>query len=228
MLTIRFPELAAGLGFQAPSWRAWRVLLAVVVGQGDRLDAEQTAIARQCLGTDAPFPREPAREVWIICGRRAGKSNITAFVSAMIGLLPLQRTAEGETPVVAVLARNTKQARVVKTYMGAILRRAAPRLIRGETQGAIALATGTEVEVMPAAQASVRGRTFAAVVCDEIAHWWTKPEAAFQDIEVLRAQGDRLDAEQTAIARQCLGTDAPFPREPAREVWIAPPPGKSY
>ena len=182
MLTNRFPELAVGLGFHGQSWRAWRVLLAVVAGQGHRLDADQTAIARQCLGTDAPFPRAPAREVWIICGRRGGKSNVTAFIASMIALMPLQRTAEGELPLVAVIARNTKQARVVKSYMAAIIRRAAPRLIRGETQGGIALATGTEIQIMPALQASVRGPTFAAVVCDEIAHWWTKPEAAAQDV----------------------------------------------
>ena len=187
MLTSRFPELALGLGFRAPSWGAWRVLLAIVTGQGYRLNAAQTALARQCLGTDAPFPRSPAREVWIICGRRGGKSIMSGFVAAMVALLPLPRTAEGEFPIVSVLARNTKQARVVKNYMGAIIRRAAPRLIRSETQGGITLATGTEIEIMSSAQASVRGRTFAAVVCDEIAHWWTKPESAYQDVEVLRA-----------------------------------------
>ena len=216
MLTNRFPELAVGLGFHGQSWRAWRVLLAVVAGQGHRLDADQTAIARQCLGTDAPFPRAPAREVWIICGRRGGKSNVTAFIASMIALMPLQRTAEGELPLVAVIARNTKQARVVKSYMAAIIRRAAPRLIRGETQGGIALATGTEIQIMPALQASVRGPTFAAVVCDEIAHWWTKPEAAAQDVEVLRAVRPRPRDDRGA-AVWCLST--PWMREGA--LWEA-------
>ena len=93
--------------------------------------------------------------------------------------------------------------------------RAAPRLIRTETQSGIALATGTEVEVMPALQASVRGRTFAAVVCDEIAHWWTKPEAAYQDVEVLRAVRPGLATTEGPL--WCLST--PWMREGA--LWEA-------
>ena len=104
---------------------------------------------------------------------------------------------------------------MVKNYMGAIIRRAAPRLLRAETQSGIALATGTEVEIMPAAQASVRGRTFAAVVCDEIAHWWTKPEAAYQDVEVLRAVRPGLATTEGPL--WCLST--PWMREGA--LWEA-------
>ena len=97
MLTPRFTELADALGFGAPSWAAWRAALAVITGQGHRLDPTLAALARRCLGTDAPFPTTPAREVWIVCGRRAGKSHITAFMASMIGIMPMRRVmASGE------------------------------------------------------------------------------------------------------------------------------------
>ena len=188
MTTPRFTELADALGFGAPSWAAWRAALAVITGQGYRLDPTLAALARRCLGTDAPFPTTPAREVWIVCGRRAGKSHITAFIASMIGIMPMRRVmASGETPVVGVLARDTRQARVVRDYAGAIIRSVAPTLIRTDIQQRIELATGARVEVLPALQATVRGRTFAAVICDEIAHWWTDRDAAYRDLEILRA-----------------------------------------
>src|SRR6267142_630497 len=63
------------------SWQAWRAFLAAVFGL-PMID-EDTAIYRRLTGRTA-LPSEPAREAWVIAGRRAGKSRIAALLAVYV------------------------------------------------------------------------------------------------------------------------------------------------
>ena len=63
------PELF-GPHFAGPSWATWRAFIASVFGL--QIDDGALKTFRQCTGRNEP-PTGPAREAWIIAGRRAGK-----------------------------------------------------------------------------------------------------------------------------------------------------------
>lgn len=69
--------------FSAPSWEPWHTALSVLDGHGSELPSERQAWARERLGfaPGAALPETPAREAWLVCGRRAGKSHIAALMA---------------------------------------------------------------------------------------------------------------------------------------------------
>ena len=63
--------------FRDPTmWAAWRAFIAALFALP--LTPEQLVTYQQCTGRTAP-PQQPATEVWLVCGRRAGKSFILAL-----------------------------------------------------------------------------------------------------------------------------------------------------
>ena len=190
LVTLATDPACFGDTYGADSWRPWHVALAVLNGRPDLLSADDAAFARERLGlaAGAPLPAEPALEAWLVCGRRAGKSHIAAMVAVAHATRPYPQLAAGEAPTVALLARDLRQAKVLRSYVEALCRAPlmAP-LVVSATASAVVLATGARLEVLPAIGATVRGRTLAAAVCDEIAHWWTDDESAYRGTDVLEA-----------------------------------------
>ena len=62
--------------FKSGTWDTWRAWLACLFGLP--MTAEQLELFRQCTGRSVA-PTAPAREGWLVCGRRAGKSFILAL-----------------------------------------------------------------------------------------------------------------------------------------------------
>ncbi len=96
--------------------------------------------------------------------------------------------APGETPVVAVIAADRRQAKVILNYIVGTLH-AVPMLatmVESVVAEAVRLTNGVVVEIYTGSIASPRGRTFAAVLCDEIAHW-SSDDSANPDSEVIAA-----------------------------------------
>ena len=107
-----------------------------------------------------------------MCGRRAGKSHIAAMVAVAYATRPYPQLAAGEPPTVALLARDLRQAKVLRSYVEALCHGPSlSSLVVSINTSTVQLATGARVEVLPAIGATVRGRTLAAAVCDEIAFW---------------------------------------------------------
>jgi len=75
-------ENLLGAAFPASeSWRAWRAFLAAVYAL-PMTEAER-AIYTKHTGRETP-PAAPAREVWCIAGRRAGKSRVAALLAVYV------------------------------------------------------------------------------------------------------------------------------------------------
>src|ERR1035437_5707500 len=71
-----------GLWFKdTGSWRAWEAFLAALFGL--LMDAEAEAIYRQ-HSRRTVLPSAPAREAWMVIGRRGGKSRIAALIAVFL------------------------------------------------------------------------------------------------------------------------------------------------
>src|SRR5438876_851781 len=130
------------------TWNAWSSLLAALFGL--RLTDEQLAIYQQCTGRTSP-PNEPASEGWLICGRRAGKSFVLAFIAVYLAAFHDYRRylAPGERGTVLVIATDRKQARTIFRYIRALLTQVPmlAKLITREDRETIDLSNSVTIEV---------------------------------------------------------------------------------
>jgi hypothetical protein len=180
-------DLLPAFGLGAPSWSAWRAILAAIFAlpmSGADLEA-----FRGLTALEVP-PTQPVRECWIVAGRRAGKSRIAAATAVYLATCrafgPV--LAPGEHGTVMLLAADKKQARTVLRYINGILDRVPPLrgLIESRTREAVHLKNRISIEVHTSSFRSVRGYTIVAAICDEIAFWPTDTSAN-PDVEVISA-----------------------------------------
>jgi hypothetical protein len=173
--------------FDAPSWRPWRVFLKVL--QGLPMGDDEFAVYRHHTARQSP-PAAPARYAQLVVGRRGGKSRILALLAAYIAAIPDHSAylVPGETGVVAVLAADRQQAKVILNYITGFLREIPllKDIIVDELAETVRLNNRVTIEVHTASIASPRGRTFLAVLCDEIAFWPTG-DSQNPDVEVINA-----------------------------------------
>src|SRR5262245_48079628 len=82
------------------------------------MTAAEVDLYRRHTGRQAP-PEGPAREAWLVVGRRGGKSRIAALVAVYVAAFRDYRTvlAPGEKATVAVIAADRQQARVCFRYI---------------------------------------------------------------------------------------------------------------
>ena len=180
------PDLFAPF-FRGPSWDRWRVFLAATSGL--RLSEPEMEVFRHHTGRTVS-PTVPCEEVVLICGRRGGKSRILATIAVHLATVPdyTDRLAPGETPTVAIIAADKRQARTIFRYVRGLLVNVAllaPMLI-AETADSLTLSNGVMIEVQTASYRSVRGYTLVAALCDEVA-FWRSDESANPDEEILNA-----------------------------------------
>lgn len=180
------PELFGGM-FDAPSWAPWRVFLKAL--EALPMDEGETAVYRHHTGRNAP-PTKRARYAELVVGRRGGKSRILATIATYLACVLDHRPfiVPGETPVVAIIAKDREQAKVIKNYISGFAREipAFADMIEVELAESVRLSNGVVVEVHTASIGAPRGRTFLAVLCDETA-FWPMGDSANPDVEVINA-----------------------------------------
>jgi hypothetical protein len=68
-------------------------------------------------------PSVPFKEAALICGRRAGKSHITAFLASCLAMRDYKPfLAAGEIATIAILASDRKQSRAIFRFIGGLLK----------------------------------------------------------------------------------------------------------
>jgi len=184
------PELF-GNSFAGDSWDTWRAVLAGAFAL-DMTDQQVEAFKRLSGGREVPA--KPVRELYAIAGRRSAKSNVSAAIAAYLGTVAfeqdgtLSRLAAGEVPVIALIAVDRYQARVLSGYVNGILE-SSPILsgmIAKAGVEAVELTNGVRIEIFTNNFRAVRGRTLLAVVLDECA-FYRSESTANPDIETYRA-----------------------------------------
>ena len=190
MVTIRDlmnDDQLFGDTFSGDTWNAWRALLAGFYGlplSDDELDTFKALTGRENA------PNAPHDELWLVVGRRGGKTNISALLAVYEAVFNDHATklAPGEVATVMLVAADRKQARSAFRYISGLLNKnpMLKSLIVREDKESIELSNRCAIEVGTASFRSVRGYTIPCVIADEVA-FWRSDESSNPDTEILNA-----------------------------------------
>jgi ribosomal protein S27E len=193
--------------FVSPTWDVWKVLLRAIFGLP--MDEEQRKVYTQFTGR-RDVPTKQAMEAYLICGRRAGKSNISALITIYLACFRnyAAMLAPGETGVCVVIARDKRQAKVVFDYVWAFFKNPVlKKLVEGKTTDAIRLKSGIVIEVTTQDFKAVRNRTVICAVLDEMAFFENETTGQNPDHELVSAlRPAMLTIEQPLL----LGISSPY------------------
>ncbi len=188
MVTIRdamTDPVLFGDTFAGPSFAAWRALLSGFYGLPLTDDEAQSFLA---LTGRAETPTQAHDELWLVVGRRGGKSHAAALVAVFEAAFQDHRAklAPGEIATVMLIAADRPQARTLLRYVRGMCDHPMIRpMVQRETETGIELTNRCAIEVGTASFRSVRGYTLAAAICDEVAFW--QSEGASPDAEIIAA-----------------------------------------
>jgi hypothetical protein len=198
-----------GFHFAAESWRPWKAAAAALFALPF---AEPSGLALYRHATQRVEPPDrPFREAYFVVGRRGGKSQFVATVAvyAACFVTYTAKLAAGERAVVAVIAADRSQAQVVFRFIRALLD-SSPMLralVKAETRERIELTNGCDIEVTTCSYRTTRGRTYAAVIADELA-FWRDETTATPDSEVIAAVKPGL----VTLDGLLIGVSSPYAR----------------
>ena len=118
--TMENPALFGPWFTPVAPWRSWRAFLAALFGLP--LSEPLRVLYQAHTGRTTP-PTGPAREAWMVVGRRGGKSRIAALVAVYLATFRDYRAilAPGEKGTVMLLAADRRQARVLMRYVTGLL-----------------------------------------------------------------------------------------------------------
>jgi hypothetical protein len=189
--------------FRGPSWDCWRVLLAVLFGLHDRIDAHGIEIYRAATGRDQ-LPTQPIKRLDLIVGRRGGKSLIAAFIALFVAFF-VDHSAylqPGERAVVSLMAADKVQAGILLRYIKGFVKSipALRALVVRELREGLELANGVSIEVRSASfKMGARGFSLCLAVNDEVAFWESDETSAEPDVAIIGSQRPSLATIPTSI-----------------------------
>jgi len=170
------------------SWQSWIVWLKAIFALG--MTATEVDLYRECTGRSNP-PTEEPREVFTICGRRSGKSHMTALVAVHLACFGNfeKHLHKGETGAVIVMARDRQQARIVWRYIRGFFQNIPllNNMVASWRADELELTSGVSLQLRTADFRGLRGLTICAAVCDELAFFDTADNAANSDREIFTA-----------------------------------------
>lgn len=170
------------------TWAAWFAFLCALFALP--MSDEQLATYRQCTGRNEA-PTAVAKEAWLVCGRRAGKSFVLALIAVFLACFHdyRQYLAPGERGVVLIIASDRKQARVILRYISALLTKVPmlSRMVVRDWAEGFDLSNSVSIEVATSSFRSVRGYTVVAGLLDEAAFWASDENSSSPDHEVIKA-----------------------------------------
>ncbi|TLU71596.1 hypothetical protein FE263_16350 [Lichenicoccus roseus] len=174
--------------FADPSWMAWRALCAAAFGLP--MTPEMLEVYRTCTGRQ-DAPTTPVKELFLICGRRAGKSRILALIAVYFAIARdyAAYLGPGELAVIPVVASDTDQAKVIFRYILGMLD-SVPGLSSAksnETQDSVIVNGQVKIEIHAASYRGLRGSSYPLCVVDELAHLRTSDYSANPDREIVKA-----------------------------------------
>ena len=168
------------------SWKPWRALLAAAFGLP--LSSDQRGLYQACTRR-AEAPGAPASYLWLVVGRRGGKSFAMAMIAVFLAVFKDWRKylSPGERAIVLLIAADREQSRILHRYCQGILR---PPILQSSvwnvTASEIELKGDVTIEVVTRSYRTVRGRSVCVAVLDELA-FWRDDDLANPDSEVLNA-----------------------------------------
>lgn len=191
------------------SWHSWTVYLSSLFGLP--IDAEDMNLFRQCSGLTSP-PVERVRESYVICGRRSGKSFISAIIAVYLAAFKDWRPylSPGERGWIFIIANDKAQAGIIKKYISGILHenRLLRAKIQNETKEEIELTGSVGIAVRTCSYRTLRGYTLLAAILEEMA-FYRSEDSANPDREILAAVRPALATIPESVL---LGISTPYSR----------------
>jgi hypothetical protein len=173
--------------FKAKSWDAWKTFLRALFGLP--ISIAEMNLYKQCTAR-SDLPRSQPGEVYLVIGRRGGKSIICALIATYLATCRNYEKyrARGETLVVMLLAANRAQAKILFDHIRAnfelpIL----SSMVANRKAESIELTNHVSIEIHTSDYRSLRGRTVIACCGDELAFWGTSSDGTPNDKEILDA-----------------------------------------
>lgn len=167
------------------TWYSWIVALKALFALP--LTETDLALYRKCTGRENA-PQKPFKEIYLIVGRRGGKSFITAIIAVFLALFKdyTPYLAAGERGVIMIIATDRRQAQIILRYIKGIL--SIPifkSYVENEKQEVLELTNGIDIAVHSCSYRAVRGYTIVAAILEESAFW--RVEGANPDREIYTA-----------------------------------------
>jgi hypothetical protein len=209
---IADPELFKPFFRDHETWATWFAIIAAIFALP--MTAEQLRLYRQVTGRKEP-PTEVAKEIWLVVGRRGGKSRLLALIAVWLSCFYdySEYLSAGERGTVQVIASDRKQSKTILRYVKAFLSGVPmlAKMIEGETQESVSLDNFVTIEVTTASFRSVRGYTLIAALLDELAFWMSE-DSANPDTAVVDAVKPGMATIPSAML---LGASSPYAKKGA-------------
>ena len=208
------PELF-GDQFAGDSFIAWRSLLAGFYGlplSDGELTHWQELTARESASERAH------NELWLVVGRRGGKTQNAALLAVYEAFFRDHRDklSPGEVATVMLLAADRKQARSVFRYISGLID-SSPMLralVVRQDKESIELSNRTAIEVHTASFRATRGYSVSCCIADEVA-FWRSDDSANPDFEILNA----IRPAMATLDGKLVALSSPYSRRGA--LWDA-------
>jgi len=178
-----------GLFRDLRTWRSWEVYLKALFGL-PILERKDRRIFRQCTGLKRP-PSKAAKETFVICGRRSGKSWISSIIAVYVAIFKdwSKYLSPGEQGYVFIIANDRPQAQIIKKYISGILdsKPVFRNQILDDLQWEVKLKNNITISVKTSNFRAVRGYTILCVIAEELSFWRDAETSANPAHEVLLA-----------------------------------------
>jgi hypothetical protein len=198
-----------GPWFAGPSWNTWRSILKAAYAED--MTAAEVALFKSVAGDRDP-PTKQVRELWVLAGRRAGKDSIASAIAASAAAFRSYKdiTRPGEMASILCLAGDRVQARIALGYVRGYFEQVPmlKALVTRETQDGLELSTGAAITVIPNDFRTVRGRSIALAILDEVGFWFGD-ESTSPDVETFAAL---VPALATIPGSMLVGISSPHRR----------------
>jgi len=142
------PNLLGSCLGPADTWQTW--LMCLRAAFGITLTRQERRAFASIAGSRKP-PKQKIRELWIIAGRRSGKSRMAAAIACYIACFLPHKLARGEQGFVLVLSPTLAQSKTIFSYAEAFLQSSdiLKQKIRDVTAGELRLDGNVTIAVHP-------------------------------------------------------------------------------
>jgi len=192
------------------TWHAWEVYLSGLFGLPIQGEADRL-LFENCTGLKGG-PLERVKESFVICGRRSGKSFMSALVAAFLAVFKdwTPYLSPGERGWIFIIANDKAQAGIIKSYVSGIFHssRTLKTMILQETKEEITLKNGVSIAVKTCSFRTLRGYTILCAILEEIA-FWRSEDSANPDKEILAAVRPALATIPESLL---IGISTPYNR----------------